>query len=269
MTASAGTLHVETEGIGPPMVLLHGFGATLFTWRLLLPTLRQSFQVTRLDLLGCGQSAKPAGGDYSIRGHSRLLEQLLVERDMKDVTLVGHSFGGAIALYTALRLRDSGRIGKLLLIDAPAYRQPIPLFIRALQSPLGPALTRMVPPRVQVKAVLQLAYYEDRLVSAESISAYAAALETRGGRHALVCTARELIPPDIDDIAAQYPQLTIPTLIVWGDHDAIVPLSTGERLARDLPNATLRVIAGAGHLPHEERPAESVQAITTFLGSTP
>jgi pimeloyl-ACP methyl ester carboxylesterase len=249
------------------MVLLHGFGATLFTWRLLLPFLSSSFTVSRLDLLGCGGSEKPTDGDYSIRGHSLLLERLLSERQLHGVTLVGHSFGGAIALYTALRLQGTGRIRKLVLIDAPAYRQRVPFFIQALRSPLGPAITRLVPPRIQVKAVLQLAYYEDRLVSAESVRAYAAALTTEGGRHALVRTARELIPEDIDQIAAQYPQLTTPTQIVWGDHDTIVPLSTGQRLARELPHATLRVIPGSGHLPHEERPVETIDALRGFLSA--
>lgn len=260
-------LYTRTTGAGPPVLLLHGFGATSFTWRFLTPALTSSFEVTEVDLLGCGQSPKPEGGDYSVRGHSMLIERLLAERGLRAVTLVGHSFGGSVALLTALKLHGAGIVRRLVLIDAPTYRQRVPLFIQALRSPLGPAITRTIPPEVQVRAVLQLAYFEDAAVSKESVRAYASALRTQGGRHALVRTARELIPPDIDEIATRYSSLTTPTLILWGDHDEIVPLSTGQRLARDLPHASLSVIARAGHLPHEERPDEAIPIVSRFLAN--
>jgi pimeloyl-ACP methyl ester carboxylesterase len=260
-------LHFESAGDGPPLVLLHGFGATLFTWRLLLPSLAASHEVVRLDLLGFGGSPKPHDGDYSISGQSTLLEHFLAARRLQDVTLIGHSLGGAVALFTALRLKESGLIRSLVLIDAPAYGQTLQLFIRALRTPLGPALTRMTPAEIQVRAVLKLAYFDNAAVPNESVRVYANALRSPGAGHALVQTARQLIPPDIEALSQTYPQVRLPTLLVWGRHDDIVPLSTGERLARELPRASLVVIERAGHLPQEEAPAETVRALTGFLGA--
>ena len=154
-------LHFDSAGDGSPLVLLHGFGATLFTWRFLVAPLAASHRVIRVDLLGFGASPKPRDVDYSIRTQSELVEHFLAARGCRNVTLIGHSFGAAVALFTALRLKDAGPIRSLVLIDSPAYRQPLPLFIRALRTPLGPALTRIVPAEIQVRAVLKLAYFDN------------------------------------------------------------------------------------------------------------
>ncbi len=260
-------LHSEAVGNGPPLILLHGFGATLFTWRFLVAPLAESHRVVRVDLLGFGNSPKPYDGDYSIRAQSKLLEAFIAAHCLNDVTLVGHSLGGAVALLTALRRKNTGLVRSLVLIDAPAYQQPLPLFIRALRTPLGPTLARVMPAELQVKSVLKLAYFDNAAVPTESVRVYARALRSAGGRHALVQTARELIPPDIGAVSLQYPQLHVPTLLIWGQHDEIVPLSTGTRLARVLPHATLVVIERSGHLPQEETPGEVIRAVTEFVGA--
>ena len=260
-------LHFETAGNGPPLILLHGFGATRFTWRMLVAPLAASHRVVLIDLLGFGDSPKPYDADYSIRAQSRRIEAFLDAHQLKDVTLVGHSLGGAVALMTALRLRDNGLVRSLVLIDTPAYRQPLPLFIRALRSLLGPALTEVVPAELQVKSVLKLAYFDNSAVPKASVRVYARALRSPGAGRALVQTARELIPLDIDALSLEYPQMRLPTLLVWGRHDEIVPLSTGARLARTLPHASLVVIERAGHLPQEETPSEVIRALTDFIGA--
>lgn len=258
-------LHVEIAGEGPPLVLLHGFGATLFTWRFLVEPLAASHRVICVDLLGFGASPKPRDADYSVRAQSMRIEALLTELRLSNPVLIGHSFGGAVALLTALRLTEAGTIRSLVLIDAPAYEQSLPFFIRALRTPLGPALTRIVPVELQVKLVLNLAYFKDSAVPRESVHVYADALRSPGGRHALVRTAREMIPSDIEALSQEYPHIRVPTLTLWGRHDDIVPLSTGERLARELPHASLVVIEQAGHLPQEEAPFETLRAVTAFL----
>src|SRR5207302_4882136 len=103
-------LHFDSAGDGSPLVLLHGFGATLFTWRFLVAPLAASHRVIRVDLLGFGASPKPRDVDYSIRTQSELVEHLLAARGCRNVTLIGHSFGAAVALFTALRLKDAGPI---------------------------------------------------------------------------------------------------------------------------------------------------------------
>jgi len=123
----------------------------------------------------------------------------------------------------------------------------------------------VVPPDVQIEQALRLAYEQEDAVTAEAISRYAAPLATTGGKHAVVETIRHIVPENIETIARQYPDITVPTLIVWCDKDRVVPIDLGRRLARNMPRASLRIVRGCGHAPQEEKPDETLQVIKAHL----
>jgi pimeloyl-ACP methyl ester carboxylesterase len=261
-------LHCETFGAGPPVVCLHGFGASSYTWREIRDSLAASRTVYTLDLKGFGDSPKPRDGRYTVHDQAALVIECIDHLQLTGLTLVGHSFGGGVALVTALELLRSrpGALASLVLLDAASYRQPIPAFIRVLQVPvIGPLLQHLAPARMQVRTVLRLAYFHDELIPDASVEAYAAPLRAQGGPEALRETARQIIPADIDAICARYPTIGVPTLIIWGAHDEIVPLEFGERLRRAIPHSKLVVVENAGHMPHEETPEPVRRAIEEFL----
>jgi pimeloyl-ACP methyl ester carboxylesterase len=132
---------------------------------------------------------------------------------------------------------------------------------------IGPLIQWLAPATMQVRAVLRLAYYDDDLISDEAIEAYAAPLRTPGGPYALRETAKQIVPADIDAICARYPTIGVPTLVIWGAHDEIVPLEYGERLRQAIPDSRLVVVEDAGHIPHEERPGPVRKAIEEFLAA--
>ena len=261
-------LHVDETGEGPPLVALHGFGASTYTWRHVLGALAESHHVYAVDLKGSGRSPKPRDGRYSMRDQAALVLDLIAERNLAGLTLVGHSFGGGVALITALELlRTRPRtLASLILFASPAYRQRLPTFIRALRVPvLGPLVQRITPVSLQVRTVLRLAYHDDALVPEEAVAAYAAPLGLPGGREALRATACQIVPPDIDALAACYPLIDVPTLLIWGRHDRIVPLDVGERLHRAIAGSRLLVVDQAGHVPHEETPERVRPALRELL----
>lgn len=259
-------LQARVTGSGPPVVMLHGFGATGFTWRAVEPELARTHQLHMLDLLGCGGSPKPAHGDYSPTGQAALVEAYIARLGLRGVTLMGHSFGGGVALLTALRLKQSATLARLVLLDAPLYPQPLPFFIRVLRSPVGTLSTRLLPTRIQVSHVLRRTFHDTRAIEPGVVDTYAASLRQPGAKAALVFTARMLVPDDVDTITREVRSLRIPVLVVWGRHDRIVPISTGERLSQELPDARFVVIEASGHAPQEERPAETLDALRAFLG---
>ena len=264
-------IHVEEFGTGAPLVALHGFGASIYTWRGVRDVLADSHRVHAVDLKGSGRAQKPRDDRYSMRDQAALILAYINERALTGVTLAGHSFGAGVALVTALELvqRRPGTLASLILLAPPAYRQNFPLFIQALRLPLvGPLIQWGVPLSVQVRTVLRLAYFNDALIADESVDAYAAPLRSSGGRAALRATARQIVPPDIDALISRYPTIDVPTLLIWGAHDAVVPPSNGDRLQRTLPKATLRVIDTAGHVPHEETPELVRPILREFLRST-
>jgi pimeloyl-ACP methyl ester carboxylesterase len=262
-------LYYHEEGKGPPVLLIHGFGASTYTWRHIAPKLAGSHRVIAVDLKGFGQSDKPFDGRYSIFDQAALLAQLIVDKDLRDLTLVGHSFGGGVALLLALEADQQldGRISRLVLLDTIAYPQHIPVFFRLLDVPIVSQLgVRMVPASVQTRVALQIAYFDDSKIDPEEVELYAAPLKTAAGKHAIIHSARQIVPEDIAELSERYKTIKLPTLILWCDHDRIVPLEVGIRLRRTLPNSTLRLVEDCGHMPQEEQPARTLELIKGFIG---
>jgi pimeloyl-ACP methyl ester carboxylesterase len=125
---------------------------------------------------------------------------------------------------------------------------------------------RMVPPSVQTRVALQIAYFDDNKITSEEVEAYAAPLKTAAGKHAIIHTARQIVPEDIAELSERYKTMTLPTLILWCDHDRIVPLEVGIKLRRTLPNSTLKLVEECGHMPQEEQPESTLDLIQSFLG---
>lgn len=262
-------LYYSEEGKGAPLLLIHGFGASTFTWRFVAPELAKDHRVIAVDLKGFGQSDKPFDGRYSVYDQAELLAQLIEDKDLRDLTLVGHSFGGGVALLLALEAnrRLDGRITRLVLLDSIAFPQNIPVFFRLLDMPLVSQIgVRMVPPSVQARVALQIAYFDDSKIDPEEIELYAAPLKTAAGKHAIIHSARQIVPEDIAELSERYKTIELPTLILWCDHDRIVPLEVGIKLRRTLPNSTLRLVEECGHMPQEEQPASTLALIKGFIG---
>ncbi|MBX2804484.1 MAG: alpha/beta hydrolase [Hyphomicrobiales bacterium] len=260
-------LAVHESGRGKPLILLHGLGASSYTWRKVIPDLAKSYRVIAIDLKGFGKSDKPLDSRYSLLDHARLIEDFILRRKLRDVTLAGHSYGGGIALAVALNLQESGydHVSKLILVNSIAYRQPLPFFFQVLRVPIvGELGLSLVPPEVQMARALTIAYYEDRKVTDETIDAYASSLRSEGGRHALLHTIDQLDPELADSFSRRYKNIELPALVMWCSHDKIVPLGYGRRLAKNLPNADFTLIPDCGHIPHEEQPEATLKAIRKF-----
>lgn len=262
-------LYYEEQGKGPPVLLLHGFGASTFTWRHIVPELARTHRVIAVDFKGFGQSDKPFDERYSVLDQAELIAQLVEDKDLRNLTIVGHSFGGGVALRLALEAdtRLDGRIARLVLLDSIAYQQQIPVFFRLLEVPLVSQVgVRMVPPEMQTRVALQIAYHDDSKIDPEQVEIYAAPLKTAAGKHAIVQSARQIVPKDIDTLPERFKTITLPTLILWCDHDRIVPLDVGIKLRRTLPNSTLRLVEGCGHMPQEEQPGATLLLLKGFIG---
>src|SRR5215203_5758817 len=209
-----------------PMLMIHGFGENTYTWGQVVPQLANERQLILLDLKGFGRSPKPTDTSYSPLDQADLLYNFIVEKQLSSLILVGHSFGGGVALLVALRLLESGddRLKALVLIDSIAYNQSFPYFIKLLRTPFIRNLAvSVLSPEFQVKRILEHAYFDDRKIRAGQIKAYADPIRSPGGRHALLETARQIIPDDLDAIAARYKRILVPTLLIWGKEDRIVP----------------------------------------------
>ena len=261
-------LHTEEEGTGPPLLLIHGFGASTYSWRAVRPELARTHHVIAVDLKGFGRSDKPFDDAYSALDQAQLLLQFLDRRGLKEVSIAGHSFGGSVALTLALELnrKHPGRLKQLILVDGVAYEQGLPPALHVLRTPLvGPVSAAIVPSKVQSTAALMLAYKDSSKITQDAIDAYARPMEEAGNRHALVRTAEKIVPDYVHVLTYQYRTIEQPALLIWCREDRIVPLTIAQRLVREMPNARLEVIESCGHVPQEEEPAMTAGFMHRFL----
>jgi len=269
-SASTG-LHYQTFGEGEPILALHGLGGSLYTWRkLIAPPYRfPGYKLIMVDLKGAGDSPKPKDKHYSIVEQADLIYQFIQEQNLTNLTLLGNSYGGAVSLLVAIRLcePDCRRLSKLILLGSGGYDKDLPSHLRILRTPMiGWLAVHFLPPTRQARTVLRDSYEDDDKISREQIAEYARPIGLRGGRHALLETGKQAIPEHIDEVTSKYPKITVPTLILWGLDDEIIPIKIGRMLHEAIPRSRLEIINNCGHVPQEECPEETICYISEFLG---
>ena len=260
-------LYVEEAGQGPPVILLHGLGGSIFTWRHIVPELARNHRVFALDLKGFGKSDKPFDGNYSAADQAALVSAFISKRGLSGVTLVGHSFGGLVVLLTSRELaREPGTIARLVVMASPALRQNLAEEAQFFRVPGLPYVAMaLTPPDLMTRMLLKLVSAPGRSIPESDIRGYAAPYYDLGSRHAFIATAQWLLDANGSQTGAAYRAIAQPTLIVWCRRDRIVPLATGRRLARVLPNAQLAVLSKCNHLPQDEVPRALLSTLLPFL----
>lgn len=261
-------LYCESYGSGEPMLFLHGLGGSTFSWRYMVAPFSGNHQVILIDFRGEGKSPKPHDKKYSIGDQGELIYRFIVEHDLKNLTLVGNSYGGGVSLLLAIRLcaENPSRLKKLILIDSGGYPDHLPAFLILLRTPIiGWLAVHLLPAKTQIKMVLKKSYYDPAKITEAQIDAYAGPLASPGGRHALLEIGKLAIPADIQHYIDLYPTISVPTLILWGEDDKVLPRLIGERLDAAIPNSRLELIPAAGHIPQEEQPDAVIAHIRAFL----
>ena len=203
---------------------------------------------------------------YSLHDHADLVHRLIVQKDLHELTLVGHSMGGGIALLVALRLLEEGRLERLVLVSGAAYPQRLPPFIAlATRGRLSEWGLRFFPKRLLIRRVLRSIVFDPEAVTDAQVAAYAEPFYSPAHRTALIKTAVRIVPPDLAKITKRISEIDLPTLLLWGRHDWVVPLDVAERLLAALPNGQLEIMENCGHVPPEELPKESLEIVLKFL----
>ena len=270
---AASILHCESHGSGDPIIALHGLGGTLYSWRNLVGSFPHH-QLILIDLKGAGGSPKPHDKHYSIEDQANLILQFIRENDLKNLTLMGNSYGGAVSLFLAIQLckEKPNRLASLILIDSGGYNIDLPSHLKLLRTPIIGWLALHLALRLSIKRVLRDSYNDPKKITKEQIDAYVNPIKAPGARYALQQTAKQAIPKNIDEITEQYKTISVPTLIIWGLNDRIVPLKIGRMLDDAIPDSQLELIDNCGHAPQEEMPDETIRDITQFfrrLGQEP
>lgn len=249
------------------MLLLHGLLGGAFCWRFCLPTFAQRHTVYAVDFPGAG-SSDDAGLDCSISAQAERMSALIEKMNWTQLTVIGCSFGGAVAMLLAARdATEPGRIRNLVL-SAPV--NPWSAFgrrrIQLLSTALGGYFLRAALPisRPCHGIALRRMYGDSTRMPKDALEGYQASV-LRPGRAKNILTALRGWERDVESLRGVVSQVKVPTLLLWGDRDGAVDPRSAAVLQQHLPNSELKLIPGAGHLPFEEAPEEFGRAVLEFM----
>jgi pimeloyl-ACP methyl ester carboxylesterase len=259
-------------GSGEVVLLIHGLAGSSRTWGDVIPRLCDDHEVIAPDLLGHGESAKPVG-DYSLGAFASGLRDLLSVLDVPTVTVVGHSFGGGVAMQLAYQ--HPHLVDRLVLVGSGGLGREVSWLLRLLTLPAAEFLMPIAFPKPIVDRATgvgrELGKRNIRSPKlAEMWRAYAS-LAGAQNRSAFVRTMRGVIEPGGQLVNAQdrlYLAAHLPTLIVWGDRDGIIPVSHAYRAHELIPTSRLEILEGVGHFPHAEAPEVFCDVLIDFIAST-
>ena len=234
----------------PPILLIHGFASSTYTFRRIIPLLQKKFSIIAVDLPGFGKSEKSTSFVYSFENYAKLMIECIHKFGFANTHIVAHSMGGQIALNMARIAPD--KINKLILLSSSGYlKRSKKLLIISSYLPFFEKVIHYYIGRKDVKYHLGNVFFNQSLINDELVREFGRPLAEKGFYKALIRLIRhregDLLPKQLQDIQ-------VPTLLIWGEEDRVVPVEVGKQLVQDLPDAKLITYEKTGHLITEERP---------------
>lgn len=264
-------VHVRDEGPrddAVPVVLLHGTSSSLHTWQGWAGALKGQRRVIRVDMPGFGLTGPHPQDDYSMAAYVRFVAGVLDHLGVQRFVLAGNSLGGQVAWEFAHAYPQ--RVAMLVLVDAAGYAmapKAVPLGFRVARVAALRPLVRNTLPRGLVQQSLHNVYGDPSRVQPELVDLYYDMAQRAGNRRALGLRIDQIMveQAQADAAAARIASLKVPTLILWGGRDALIPPDSAQRFARDIAGSQLVMFDDLGHVPHEEAPARTVAPVAAFI----
>ena len=260
-------------GRGPALLLLHGLGCDHTTWTPVIERLSRQFTVIAPDLLGHGASDKPRA-DYTLGGYANGMRDLLALLGIDRVTVVGHSFGGGIAMQFAYQFPQYTE--RLMLVAPGGLGRGVNPLLRSLTLPGSGSVLAVAssPPVLAAARFLGKRAHAAHLPGSADVLG---ALSVLAGKHdaaardAFLHVLRAVVDwrgQVVTMTDRAYLALNMPTCVMWGEKDTVLPIAQIEVARRSIPDVRIEVVEGAGHFPHEEFPDRFVAVLTDFVRST-
>ena len=266
-------VHVRFLGEGEPIILLHGSFASLHTWSFWQQALSPYFMTIAIDLPGHGLTGPDQAKRYSIEDYSQLVLKLMDKLSLEKVHLAGNSMGGGVALQIAstspekvlsLNLIDASgapRSNEMAQSNTTSATSGTAWIFKVASNPIFSQLLLKCTPKFLFAMNLKQVYSDESKITEQVLERYYELMLREGNRKA---TIDRLTAPR--NMNVDFERLTMPTLILWGENDAWIPVSQAYLLEKSIPGANLIRFPNVGHVPMEEIPTESVTAYLSFLG---
>lgn len=245
----------------PPIIFIHGFVSSVYTFRRIIPFLSKHFSIIAIDLPGFGRSVKSTSFIYSYENYGKLIAACIDYFQLDKVFLVGHSMGGQIALYTTKLVPN--KIDKLVLLSSSGYLDKAKRWQRYCSYlPFCGIAVNYVLNKRSVPDNLKNVFYDHSLITEDLIEEFGRPLKEKNFNKSMM---RLLRYREGDLTSEQLKSIDKPALLIWGKEDKVVPFHIGMKLEDDLPDAKLIAYEKTGHLITEEKSEAVSKDIGTFF----
>ena len=278
-TQDALTIHghrvcFRQAGSGSVLVLIHGITGSSLIWEDVIPPLAEHHTVIAPDLVGHGESAKPPG-DYSLGAYASGIRDLLLALGHERATVVGHSLGGGVAMQFAYQFPEC--VDRLVLVSSGGLGREVSLLLRSAALPGAEYVLPLLVAEPLRQTVGSIAGLLGRVGirpgrDVEETARGFASLGDLETRQAFIHTVRGILDIDGQRVSARdrlYLAAEVPSLLIWGEGDRIIPVTHGYAAHEEMPGSRLEVYAGAGHFPHLADPRRFVGDLLQFMRDTP
>jgi len=263
VTALGVNLHYQDTGPSKnatPILFLHGFGASLQTWDTWAQSLSDDYRVISVDLPGFGLTGEDPSGIYTDQRSVEVLEAFLKELKITKVVLVGNSMGGKFAWQFAARYPN--QVSKLVLISPDGYASPGMEYGKKAEVPAIAELYRYFFSKTFLAMNLEPAYANPNTLNDALVNRYYDLMLAPGVRGAILARMQQTV---LQDPVPSLASIQVPTLLIWGEKDAFIPISNSNDYLKVMPNAKRVSLPNIGHLPQEEQPSIGLAALKEFL----
>ena len=266
-------INYEKNGNGRKnLIFLHGFGCSLRNWDDVIDNIvkkyPEEFTIYALDLRGMGFSSVPDDKNFTIKENAKIVSEFIKKLGIRNPAICGHSLGGGTALYTAVEYLKNPEFSQshLILIDTACYPTEFPFFVKSMRVPLlNDFLLNLLGDDYRARKTLDKVVFNKDSITPEVIERYKFFHSLPGHNYALKQTAYNILPENPDELTSQFRNITVPTLILWGDHDTVLQPELGKRLHKDIKNSKLVILKDCGHNTPEEYPEKTAELICNFI----
>lgn len=261
-------IHYWVEGAGPAVILVHGLASSAEFWQYNVRPLSRGHRVYAVDLLGFGRSEK-AIAEFSLPFGASFLADFMDNLQIERATLVGNSLGGVVCAQFAVQFPE--RLERLILVGSAGFGRELQLFLRLWSVPILGGMTFSLYQRA-FPVLKRWVFYDSRSMDGEWVSGAAAMVRRPGVKESSLRVVRLGVDMSgqreelVRDLHLRLAHMTAPTLVIWGSHDPVVPVSHAYAAEELIPNSKVRIMDRCGHTPQVERPQEFNQLVLDFLG---
>lgn len=267
VTLNGRSTHYLERGEGEPIILIHGFNMDMNTWFYNMDALAEHFKVYALDLWGLGYSTREPL-DYGYDLYSEQLRLFMEAKDIEQATLIGHSMGGGTAV--TFTVSHPEKVKRLVLVDTTGVPNPLPLRSKFFTLPrVGEFLLGVNNDYLRKKNLREIWLHNGEQLTPEAFATVSQFQKVEGTSEVLLEILRKDFFHTLDAEIRRLGQMAFPTLVIWGKHDASIPVQIGEQIHRELEGSQFAVIEEGGHMPNFDCPEEFNQLVLEFVSPAP